>query len=128
MPDWSASMEQSYEFYEVDPSKAWTDVRRLNNIKSCNINRDSMVATLGSAVFDVTDSVGECYIRVYLVTVQNGVTEKHPLGTFLVQTPSSSFDGKRRSVSMDAYTPLIELNEKSPPIGYYIAKDSDVME
>lgn len=128
MPDWSASMEQSYEFYEVDPSKAWTDVRRLNNIKSCNINRDSLVATLGSAVFDVTESVGECYIRVYLITVQNGVTEKHPLGTFLVQTPSSSFDGTSRSVSMDAYTPLIELTEKSPPVGYYIAKDSDVME
>lgn len=128
MPDWSASMKQTYEFYMVDPNKAWTDAKRLTNIKSCSISRDSETETLGSATFDITDSVGECYVRAYLVTNQNGVTEKHPLGTFLAQTPSSSFDGKRRSVSMDAYTPLIELKEKSPPIGYYIPKGSDIME
>ena len=127
MPNWSASMEQSFEFYVVNPD-TWADEKRLMTIKSCTINRDSEVKTLGSATFDVTDSVGECYIRVYLVTIQNGVKERHPLGTFLAQTPSSSFDGKTRSVSMDAYTPLLELNEKSPPIGYYIPKGSDIME
>lgn len=135
MADWSSSMIQSFEFYEVDPTtyagtieKRWTDKKRLTNIKKCTINRDSETSTLGSATFDVTESVGECYIRVYLVTIQNGVTEKHPLGTFLAQTPSSKFDGKIRTVSMDAYTPLIELKEKSPPIGYYIPKGSDIME
>lgn len=128
MPDWSASMAQSYEFYMVDPTKAWKDVKRLTNIKRCSINRDSSTDTLGSATFDVTDMIDECYIRVYLVTTQDGVTEKHPLGTFLIQTPSSNFDGKSKSVSVDGYTPLIELKEKSPPIGYYIPKNSDVME
>lgn len=128
MPNWSASMAQTFEFYTVEPTKAWTDVKRLTNIRSCTINRDSDTETKVSATFDVTDMVGECYIRVYLITNQNGVTEKHPLGTFLAQTPSSSFDGKSRSVSMDAYSPLIELKEKSPPIGYYIPKNSDVME
>lgn len=134
MPNWSAAMEQTYEFYTAAPVKndngetiRWMDVKRLACIKSCNINRDLEVETLGSATFDVTDLVGECYIRVYLVTTQNGVTEKHPLGTFLGQTPSSSFDGKSRSVSMDAYTPLIELKEKSPPIGFYIKRGEDIM-
>ena len=74
------------------------------------------------------ESLGECYIRVYLVTIQNGVKEKHPLGTFLVQTPSSSFDGKIRDVSMDSYTPLLELKESPPPIGYYIAKGENIMD
>lgn len=128
MPNWSASMAQTFEFYTVEPTKAWTDVKRLTNIKSCTINRDADTETKVSATFDVTDMVGECYIRVYLITNQNGVIEKHPLGTFLAQTPSSSFDGKSRSVSMDAYSPLIELKEKSPPIGFYIPKNSDVME
>ena len=127
MANWTESMQQDFEYYIVDPD-TWVDVKKLDNVKACTINRDSQVETLGSATIDVTESVGECYIRVYLVTNQNGVNEKHPLGTFLVQTPSSSFNGKVRNVSMDAYTPLLELKEKQPPIGYSILKDSNIME
>ena len=62
---------------------------------------------------------------MYLITIQNGVKEKHALGTFLVQTPATSFDGKIRNISMDAYTPLLELKEKQPPIGYAIVKSKN---
>ena len=127
MADWLSSMQQTYEFYTVDPG-TWLDVTRLDNIKSCTINRDSEADTLGYATFETVDTLGECYIRVYLITIQNGVTEKHPLGTYLVQTPSSSFDGKVRSVSMDAYTPLLELKEKKPPIGYSILEGTNIMD
>ena len=127
MPDWKASMQQTFEYYIVDPG-TWKDVSMLNNVKSCTITRDADTDTLGSATIEVTESLGECYIRVYLITIQNGVRERHPLGTFLVQTPSSSFDGKVRAVSMDAYTPLLELKENQPPIGYYIPKNENIMD
>lgn len=127
MPDWSASMQQSFEYYIVDPG-TWKESKLLDNVISCSITRDSSVETLGSATIDVTNSVGECYIRAYLVTIQNGLRERHPLGTFLVQTPSSSFDGKIRNVSMDAYTPLLELKENPPPLGYSIFKNENIME
>lgn len=127
MPDWMSSMQQTFEYYVVDPG-TWKDAELLNNVKTCTINRDIAAETLGSATIDVTNSVGECYIRVYLVTIQNGIKEKHPIGTFLVQTPSSSFNGKIRDVSMDAYTPLLELKEKMPPIGYSMLKDDKIME
>ena len=127
MADWSASMKQTYEYYVVDPS-TWKDVTMLDNVKSCTINRDSEAETLGSATIDITESIGECYIRAYLITIQNGVKEKHPLGTFLVQTPSSSFNGKIRNVSMDAYTPLLELKESKPPIGYSVLKGENIMD
>lgn len=127
MADWTASMQQTFEYYTVDPG-TWKDVKKLDNVISSTISRDSEAETLGSATFDVTDSVGESYIRAYLITIQNGVREKHPLGTFLVQTPSSSFDGKIRSVSMDAYTPLIELKEGQPPIGYTVMKNENIMD
>ena len=120
-------MQRTFEYYIVDPN-TWADVKPLKNVKSCSINRDSDADTLGSAAINVTESVGESYIRVYLITIQNGVKEKHPLGTFLVQTPTSSFNGKIRSVSMDAYTPLLELKETQPPIGYSIPKDANIME
>lgn len=121
MADWLSSMQQTYEFYTVDPI-TWKDSKLLTQVMACTINRDSSAETLGSATFDMTESIDESYIRVYLVTIQNGVTEKHPLGTFLVQTPSSDFDGKVKSISADAYTPLLELKEKQPPLGYAIMK------
>lgn len=127
MPDWTKSMQQTYEYYTVDPG-TWKDVTKIETVTSCGIDRDSSVITQGSASFDIGESLGECYIRVYLVTIQNGVTEKHALGTFLVQTPSTSFDGKRKSISMDAYTPLIELKENYPPLGYSIPEGENVME
>lgn len=126
MADWHSSMKQTYEYYTVDPW-TWKDVKRLNTVTSCSITRDSEAETRGSAMVDLTESLGECYIRAYLVTLQNGVREKHPLGTFLIQTPSSSFDGKVRTVSVDAYTPLIELKENPPPLGYSILKGENIM-
>ena len=126
MPDWTKSMQQSFEYYVVDPG-TWKDIRRIDLVKSCSISWDSDADTLGSATIDVVDSLGECYIRTYLVTIQNGVVERHPLGTFMSQTPSSDFDGKVRTVSMDAYTPLIELKEKHPPIGFFISKGDNIM-
>ena len=126
MPDWTASMQQTFEYYIVDPT-TWKDIKKIDNVKSSSISRDSDTETLGSANIDVTDSLGECYIRIYLVTIQDGVTEKHPLGTFIVQTPSSSYNGKIRDVVMDAYTPLLELKENPPPIGYSILKGENIM-
>lgn len=127
MPDWSASMQQTFEYYIVDPG-TWKEVRKLNSVISCTITRDATVETLGSATIDIGESIGECYIRVYLITIQNGVKEKHPLGTFLVQTMPSSFDGKRDSISLDAYTPLLELKENPTPIGYSLLKGDNIME
>ena len=126
MPDWTKPMQQTFEYYVVDP-RTWKETKMLDNVKSCKISRDSNADTLGSATIDVTNSVGECYIRVYLITIQNGIRERYPLGTFLVQTPSSTFDGKVRSVTMDAYTPLLELKEKMPPFGYSILKGQNIM-
>lgn len=127
MADWLQSMQQTFEYYIVDPL-TWRDIKLVDNVKSCTIERDSEAATLGSAEIAVTESTGECYIRVYLVTIQNGVRERHPLGTFLVQTPSKSFDGKITDISLDAYTPLLELKENPPVIGYSILKKQNIMD
>lgn len=127
MPDWTKSMEQSFEYYTVEPTTL-ADVKRLDIVKTASFSRDAESETLGSATIDVTNSVGETYIRGYLKTIQNGVTEKHPLGTVLAQTPSSSFNGKITDVSMDSYTPLIELKEKRPPLGYTVRKGTRIMD
>ena len=52
MIDWLSSMEQTFEYYTVDPS-TWKDVKKLNYVKSCTINRDSESETLGSATIEI---------------------------------------------------------------------------
>lgn len=127
MPDWTLPMQQSFEYYVVDPN-TWKEIDKLNNVTSCTITRDLEAETLGSATIDMVGSIGEKYIRVYLITLQNGVKERHPLGTFLVQTPSVTFNGLVKTESVDAYTPLIELKENPPPIGYFVPKNANIME
>lgn len=127
MTNWKESMQQTFEYFIVDPN-TWKDVKRLDTVISSTINRDSTAETLGSATINITESLGECYIRIYLITIQNGIRERHPLGTFIVQTPSTNFDGKVTTVTMDAYTPLLELKESPPPIGYSVLKGENVME
>ena len=127
MADWLSSMQQTFEYYIVDP-KTWKDIELIDTVKSSTIQRDAEAETLGSATIDMTESVGESYIRIYLITIQNGLRERHPLGTFLVQTPSLSFNGRLQNISVDAYTPLIELKESPPPLGYSILKKSNVMD
>ena len=126
MIDWTASMQQSFEYYTVNPD-TWRDDKKITTVKTSSINRDSTVETLGSASLDVTESLGECYVRIYLKINQNGVEYREPLGTFLAQTPSTSFDGMVQKATVDAYTPLLELKENPPPLGYSIAKNENIM-
>lgn len=126
MPKWLDTMQQTFEYYIVDPG-TWKDIKPINNVSSSTINRDNEAQTLGSLTLNIGEPIGECYVRVYLITIQNGIKEKHPLGTFLIQTPSYGFDGKVKTISMDAYTPLLELKENQPPLGYSILEGQNIM-
>lgn len=127
MANWLTTMQQTFEYYKVDPY-TWKDMERVENVISSSINWDSSAETLGSASINVNEPLGECYIRIYLITIQNGVREKHPIGTFLVQTPSYTFDGKTKNITLDAYTPLLELKENYPPLGYSLMKGENIMD
>lgn len=119
--DWTDSMQQTFEFYEVDPG-TWKNKSKIYDITSFEISRDASTETLETASFECTDSEGEYYVRAYLVANQNRTEFRFPLGTFLVQTPSYEFDGKNHSLKVDAYSPLLELKENPPELGYSILK------
>lgn len=125
--DWSESMKQEFEYYEVDPN-TWKDIRLLDSVTSASINRDLDTDTLESASLDLINTLGECYVRIYLVTIQNDYKKKHCLGTFLLQTPSVAFDGKYSSTSVDAYSPLLELKENNVSIGFSLLKNSNILD
>lgn len=115
--DWTASMQQTFEFYKVDPD-TWSNTEKLNQVISAQITWDESNETLGSASIETTEIMDECYIRIYLICNQNGVRYEFPMGTFLVQTPEESHNSGLIKVTMDAYTPLLELKDNMPPYGY----------
>lgn len=124
--DWTASMQQTFEFYIVDPA-TWGDKELFTQALRCTINRDLESDLLVSATIDTTALIDESYIRIYLVATQGRETEKVPLATVLVQTPSIRYTGKAPTISMDAYSPLIELRDKYPLYGYAAAKTANTM-
>lgn len=126
MMNYNASMIQTFEYYKVDPT-TWHDTEQIYDISSCSIDHDSECDSIDSASFEMTNNVGECYIRPYLILKQNNEVERIPLGAYLVQTPDTNFDGVRSSVSIDAYSPLMELKEKYPDIGYAITKNTEIL-
>ena len=54
MPNWTESMQQTFEYYIVDPG-TWQDIRQLSNVKSASITWDSSSSTLGSATIDIEE-------------------------------------------------------------------------
>lgn len=126
MPDWTKSMRQTYEYYIVDPG-TWEDAEQITDVESCSITRDLDNETLGSSSLTCDTDYTDKYIRVYLVTEQGGVRERTPLSTNIYQTPSTRFDGKRRTAEQDGYTPLIELKESTIPLGYSIIKGQNIL-
>ena len=127
MIDWTRSMKQTYEFYEVDPD-SWSLKRKLDNIESATITYDDSSDGLCSATIDLVDYIGEIYIRIFLIVEQDKTTERFSLGTFILQTPNIKFDGKNNKISVDAYSPLLELKEKYIPNGYTILDGTRVMD
>jgi len=117
--DWSKSMQQTFEYYTVDP-KNWRDVERIETVKSSNCNHDMTSETRGSSTITTTELIPENYIRTYMVCRQGGFEKRICLGTYLYMTSQDSYNGICHNYSMTGYTPLVELKEKLAPIGYFV--------
>jgi len=124
--DWTGSVARTYEFYEVDPA-SWQDVRRLERVASATLTFDRSKDTFGNGTVEVRDDMGEAYVRAYVVAEQGGARERMPVGTFLAQPASMTYNGKRTHLPMQAFTPLIELAENMPPLGFHVPAGRDTL-
>lgn len=127
MIDWTKSMQQTFEFYTVDPG-TWRNVRPITTVISASITHDLNTDVISTASLETGEDLGECYVRIYMKCTQNGTTEKIPLGTFLVQSPEASFDGRSYSRRLDAYSPLVELKDAKPTFGYAVLSGTNIMD
>ena len=117
--DWTRSMQQTFEYYTVDP-RTWYDQRRLDQVMSSNHSIDLTSEMRGSATLNTTEQLPESYIRTYMRCKQDGVEQRVCLGTYLYMTSQCQFDGIKHNYTMTGYTPLVELQESLPPLGYFI--------
>lgn len=127
MIDWTRSMIQSFEYYKVDPI-TWGITEKIDSVLSSKVTFDINSESISSANITLSESIGEIYVRIYLKCKQDDIDYSFCLGTYLVQTPNVSYDGTINDISVDAYSSLLELKEKYTPIGYYIPKDTGILE
>lgn len=117
--DWGRSMQQTYEYYIVNP-ETWQNQERIDYIISTSITHDSTSRLCGSSNMNTTEALDENYIRTYLVCNQDGHIHKECLGTYLYMTTNDSFDGVVHEYNAIGYTSLVELDENCPMLGYFI--------
>ena len=125
MPNWGNSMLQSYEFWEVDKG-TWGDLRKLDTVLTCKGTRDLDLETVETANLDIVgEPMGEMLVRCYMVTTQNRVRERIPVGTWLSQGTKRNFDGTSSKLEAECHSTLMPLHDRSEagakvPVGYCI--------
>lgn len=117
--DWTRSMQQTFEYFKVNP-KTWNDVEQITTVISSNLTKDTDSEMRGHASIEISELIDECYIRTYLKVKQDNFTRRICLGTHLYMMQSDSFNGMRHQYNMTGYTPLVELKEKFPILGYNV--------
>lgn len=108
--DWTGEFAQDFAYYEVDP-ETWGDVSRIDGVTRCTVTRDATTDTLETAEIEadwLPD--GERWVRAYMDAVQDGVRYRVPVGTWVVQTPTATYD-KVRTVTCRCYSALHPLSE-----------------
>lgn len=114
-------MQVTYRFTKVDP-RTWRDAEEIAEVEDAEVSFDSSQATKGTMTCTMSEPIGEAYIRAYIV--EDGASS--PVGTFLCQTQTSDHDGRTKRYRVEAYTPLHELAETHPPIGFFAPKNTPI--
>lgn len=114
--DWTAGMAQAFELVALDPA-TWTETGEVGGLVSCDITwEDEGLRCSATIEMDNQPSAG--YYRVYLIATQGSESERVALATVLAETDSWSSDGKRITYKLTGYSPLRELDDDMPSLGW----------
>lgn len=113
---WSKGYTSAYYATIVD-AKTWRDTKRLE-LTAGKISR-STDELMESADIDITENIGEQWIRIWLEAEQGGI-ETVPLFTGLISTPKRNIDGFRESYNAECYSVLKPVDDILTERGFYI--------
>lgn len=113
---WSKGYTSAYYATLVD-AKTWRDMKRLE-LTAGKISR-SADELMESADIDITENIGEQWIRIWLEAEQGGI-ETVPLFTGLTSTPKRNIDGFRETYNADCYSVLKPIDDILTERGFYV--------
>lgn len=114
--NWIEGYSAQYYMTILDPA-TWRDVRTVDIIGG-TVNR-TQDGLLESADVDLTEYIGEQFVRIYLSADQNGDGGRAAIFTGLLQTPGVSWDGSRQTYSAECYSVLKPADDILLPRGWY---------
>ena len=120
--NWIEGYSASYVLTEVDP-KSWRDKSTID-ITGGSITKGTS-GLIESADIDVTDNLGERWVRIWLYAKQNDDGGREALFTGLLQTPGVKWDGIRDSYSAECYSVLKPAADVLLPRGWYVLSGSN---
>ena len=115
--NWDKGFSASYELKRVDPV-SWLDAGSFDFVAGSVSRSDDDLQE--SATIQMTESPGECWIRVYLKARQPSGGARIPIFTGLASTPRRDLDGLRESFQATCYSVLKPADDVLVPCGYYV--------
>lgn len=114
--NWIEGYSAQYYMTILDPA-TWRDVQTVDIIAgTVNRTEDGL---LESADVELTDYIGERFVRIYLSADQNGDGGRAAIFTGLLQTPGVDWDGSRRTYHAECYSVLKPADDIMLPRGWY---------
>lgn len=115
--NWAKGFSATYRAFKVNPG-TWEDEEEIRVI-SGSVSRDVTAELVESATLELTDSIGESWVRVYLIAEQDDKKEREALFTGLTSQPSKELDGMRTNYSVDCFSVLKPAADILLPLGWY---------
>lgn len=116
--NWNSGFTALYELHRVDP------VSRMDagqyQLTAGSISK-SPTGLMESADITMTESPGECWLRVYLKAKQGDSGARVPLFTGLASAPQRTLDGNKVTHKVACYSVLKPVEDVLTPRGFFIA-------
>lgn len=119
--NWSRSLRVSWRHMLVDPD-SWLDVRPLDAVVSHEVTWDGSTQELVSSSLVVDGDIDPwSVVRTWADVEQGGATERFAVATVIAAPPKDSSDGTWARHEADGLSPLRELADGEPPVGYALS-------
>ena len=120
--DWSKGYSAGYYLTIVDPA-TWRDLRIIDIISgSVTKTNDSMKE---SADIELTENLGETWIRVWVDARQNEAGGREAIFTGLLQCPETIWDGSRKNYAAECYSVLKAADDVKLQRGWYVLAEQN---
>lgn len=116
--NWNSGFSSIYELRRVD-HVSWRDAG-VYDLTAGNISRSNS-GLMESADLTMTESPGECWLRVYLKAKQGESGDRVALFTGLASAPQRTLEGNAVTYKVACYSVLKPVDDILTPLGYFVS-------